>query len=136
MSDRLSLDPMRAAGTNYSQAPLGKDERLAAVTDYCTTKTAAGQPIHVADIAAHLRCSVAYAAKELRRAVAAGTVVKLAGRDGWIATAPLAPATRRVTLRDLLELARRRASTAASPHRGRRALHVSHDIHEITPGQL
>lgn len=113
-------------------APDARRRKLAA---YVAARTSEGFTVHLADTAHALQCRRATAGKSLQRAEQDGILVKLAGRDGWIATAPLAPAMTRVTLADLLDLARSRTTSTAIAHRGRRALHESHDIDCITPGQ-
>ena len=128
----------RTASTTETVRQVGEtlsDARRRALMVYATTRTSEGSAIHHADTAAALQCRRATAGKSLQRAEQDGILVKLAGRDGWIAAAPLAPAMTRVTLAGLLELARSRTTSTAIAHRGRRALHESHDIDCITPGQ-
>jgi len=114
------------------------DEPERRLLAYAEQQTAAGAAIHWSDAATALQCRTRVVSKTLQRLVQAGRLLKLAGRDGWVATQPLAAALqgRRVTLSDLLAFARSRTTDDAVAHRGRRALHESHRIDALTRGQL
>lgn len=115
-----------------------KADAAARVLAYAKRRTAAGATIHRDDAATECDISYGTVTRVLKRLENDGSVIRLAGRDGWIAAEELIPTLRHtgVTLADLLDLARKNTSECTVAKRGRQALHVSRDLVSLTPGQL
>lgn len=102
---------------------------------FAEAQTAAGGTVRAIDVMRALGASRSAVDKLLAEFAAAGELLPLARRDGWVAASAAGPA-RTLTLASIVALARQQARPDAVARRGRQADSASRDVETITMGQL